>query len=132
MNPHKVESDMTTKNNEGSHRMGKIKHGLTGQQSGADPERVAEALRRLPLVYCEMDPGSALFFHSNLLHSSEQNSSEHSRWSLISCFTADYNLPFKSLSHAAPEPVRVVDDSVIKNLGAVGWSQESSFLEAPN
>ena len=98
----------------------------------AADERVEQADKQFELVYCEMDPGSALFFHSNLLHSSEQNSSEHSRWSLISCFTADYNLPFKSLSHAAPEPVRVVDDSVIKNLGAVGWSQESSFLEAPN
>jgi hypothetical protein len=28
-------------------------------------DRVNEALKHLELVYCEMEPGSALFFHAN-------------------------------------------------------------------
>ena len=35
-------------------------------------ERVHEALKRLELVYVEMEPGDALFFHANMLHRSEQ------------------------------------------------------------
>ena len=53
----------------GSHLMGRIDHNKTGDQTGADIDRVNEALKHLELVYCEMDPGTALFFHSNLLHS---------------------------------------------------------------
>ena len=34
----------------------------------------------LPLVHVEMEPGDALFFHSNLLHRSDQNRRDHPRW----------------------------------------------------
>src|SRR3954467_13129027 len=57
----------------GSHWMGRVNHTLTGDQAGADLERVREAEKRLPLVYVEMDPGDVLFFHANLLHRSDQN-----------------------------------------------------------
>ena len=53
----------------GSHRMGRIDHNLSGDQAGADLERLQEAKEIFPLVYVEMDPGDALFFHCNLLHS---------------------------------------------------------------
>ena len=111
----------------GSHRMANVKHGLTGQQSGADIERVEQALQVLPLVYCEMKPGTALFFHSNLLHASAQNTSENPRWSLISCYTAEHNLPFKRPSHPAPQRVNVVPDSAIKATGAKGFTT-ATFL----
>ena len=52
----------------GSHRLGRIEHGRYGTQRGADPERVALAAEHLEHVYCEMEPGTALFFHANLLH----------------------------------------------------------------
>src|SRR3954449_4268737 len=55
----------------GSHHLGRIDHVLTGDQAGADPERVAEGLRRLELVHVEMAPGDTLFFHCNLLHRSD-------------------------------------------------------------
>src|SRR5262249_9280390 len=44
----------------GSHKMGRVEHGRFGEQTGADPERVEEAKKRLELVYCEMEPGGAL------------------------------------------------------------------------
>src|SRR3954453_15910188 len=40
---------------EGSHRLGRIEHVLTGDQAGADMERVQEVLKHLPLKYVEMD-----------------------------------------------------------------------------
>ena len=59
----------------GSHRLGRIDHGKVGDQTGADMEHVSAALERLERVYCEMEPGSAIFFHCNLLHCSAQNHS---------------------------------------------------------
>lgn len=75
----------------GSHLLGRIEHGTTGGQTGADMERVNFALKHLELVYCEMEPGTAVFFHSNTLHRSDPNLSDHSRWSLICCYAAASN-----------------------------------------
>ena len=56
----------------GSHKMGRIDHGKTGDQTGADLTRVEAALERMELVYCELEPGDAIFFHGNTLHRSDQ------------------------------------------------------------
>jgi len=77
----------------GSHKIGRVDHGKTGEQVGADLQRVEAALERHELVYCEMEPGDALFFHGNLLHRSDQNLSDHPRWSLISCYNTRHNDP---------------------------------------
>ena len=71
----------------GSHRLGRVDHFLMGSQSGADPARV-EMARRLGChhVHVEMEPGDALFFHCNLLHMSDQNSSDMRRWVLIASY----------------------------------------------
>ena len=61
-----------------SHKLGRIEHGKTGEQTGANLERVAAVLQRLELVYCELSPGDAIFFHGNTLHRSDQNKSQHS------------------------------------------------------
>jgi ectoine hydroxylase-related dioxygenase (phytanoyl-CoA dioxygenase family) len=78
---------------EGSQRLGRINHGRTGEQAGADLQRVQAAMQRFPLVYCEMGPGDALFFHGNLLHCSAQNTSDKPRWSLICCYNTKHNDP---------------------------------------
>ena len=49
--------------------MGRINHNLSGEQAGADLERLKLAKEKFQLVYVEMEPGDALFFHCNLLHS---------------------------------------------------------------
>ena len=61
----------------GSHKLGRINHILSGDQAGADLERVEEAKKRLELVHVTMASGDALFFHSNLLHCSAANNSDH-------------------------------------------------------
>lgn len=78
----------------GSQKIGRVDHIPVGDQTGADPQRVEWAGRRHELVYCEMDPGDALFFHGNLLHRSDKNQSERPRWSLICCYNTRHNDPF--------------------------------------
>jgi hypothetical protein len=98
----------------GSHHLGRIDHGKTGDQTGADLERVAEATKRHELVYIECQPGDSLFFHSNLLHRSDQNRSEHSRWSLICCYNAARNDPYKESRHPRYQKLDKAADGAIR------------------
>jgi hypothetical protein len=102
---------------EGSHLLGRINHLLAGEQAGADPERVQAILERLPLVYVEMEPGDVLFFHCNLLHRSDGNRSEHPRWSMICCYNAARNDPYKDSHHPRYTPLSVVHDAAIREAG---------------
>jgi len=54
----------------------------------------AGSRKRLPVVHVELDPGDTVFFHSNLLHTSEANVRQDQRWTLICCFNAMWNDPF--------------------------------------
>ena len=98
----------------GSHDLGRIDHVLTGDQAGADRDRVEEALNRLELVYVEMDPGDTLFFHCNLLHRSDQNRSDKPRWSMICCYNAARNDPYKDSHHPRYTPLFKVPDAAIR------------------
>ncbi|MBX3415444.1 MAG: phytanoyl-CoA dioxygenase family protein [Pirellulales bacterium] len=101
----------------GSHLLGRIDHGKKGEQTGADMERVAEAEKRLERRYLEAEPGDAIFFHSNLLHRSDQNRSENPRWSLICCYNAARNDPYKESRHPRYSPLSKVDDEAIRRFG---------------
>jgi len=101
----------------GSHELGRIDHVLTGEQAGADMERVAEVQKRLETVYVVMEPGDTLFFHCNLLHRSDQNRSDNPRWSMICCYNAARNNPYKESHHPRYTPVQKVPDSAIKAAG---------------
>jgi ectoine hydroxylase len=115
-----------------SHLAGRVDHILTGGQAGADMDRVNELAKRLELVYVEMEPGDALFFDSNLLHRSDQNSSEHPRWSLICCYNAARNNPYKESHHPRYTPLSKVDDSMIREVGSrrfTGGSSDVAWLD---
>ena len=101
----------------GSHELGRIDHVLTGEQAGADQERVAEIRKRLELVYVVMEPGDALFFHCNLLHRSDRNNSDHPRWSMICCYNAARNDPYKESHHPRYTPLTKVPDAAILDAG---------------
>jgi ectoine hydroxylase len=109
----------------GSHKLGRIEHVLTGEQAGADQGRVDEILKRLDLVYVEMEPGDALYFHANLLHRSDQNHSDNPRWSMICCYNAKSNDPYKESHHPRYTPLKKVADSEIVAAG------ERRFSESP-
>jgi len=100
-----------------SHELGRIEHVLTGEQAGADNDRVQEILKKLDLVHVEMDPGDALFFHANLLHRSDQNRSDNLRWSMICCYNAARNDPYKESHHPRYTPLAKVADEEIRKAG---------------
>ncbi len=104
----------------GSHHMGRIEHGKSGDQTGAEMEIVNAALERLDLVYVEANPGDALFFHCNLLHRSDQNTSPDPRWSLICCYNAARNDPYKESRHPRYTPLSKVANAAIKQWGVRG------------
>ena len=115
----------------GSHKMGRVDHVLSGDQAGADMERVNEAKKRFELVHCEMEPGDAMFFDSNILHPSDQNRSDHSRWSLICCYNAARNDPYKEGQHASYTPLEKVGPEAILKAGeARGEREEMSWVSA--
>jgi ectoine hydroxylase-related dioxygenase (phytanoyl-CoA dioxygenase family) len=109
----------------GSHLCGRIEHGMSGEQTGADMERVDELLKRLPLVYVELEPGDACFFHSNLLHRSDQNKSPNARWTLICCYNTARNSPYRERIGAHPcySYLERWDDSRVLEVGRQQWAQ---------
>ena len=104
-----------------SHELGRIEHVQSGDQAGADMERVSAVLERLPLVHCEMEPGDAIFFHSNLLHRSDEP-----RWSMICCYNARRNDPYKDSHHPRYTPLSVVPDATIKEVGIRRFADDAS------
>lgn len=91
----------------GSHKMGRIEHGFSGEQVGADMEKVNEALKIMPLDYLEMAPGDTAFFHCNTLHASAANLSDKPRWSIITAYNLAANKPYKDVhtsSYTSIEP----------------------------
>jgi hypothetical protein len=99
---------------------------LTGDQAGADRERVDEILQRLPLIYVEMEPGDALFFDANLLHRSDQNRSDNPRWSMICCYNAARNNPYKESHHPCYTPLNKLPDSAILDAGLKRFSDSTT------
>ena len=98
----------------GSHHLGRIEHTLKGEQAGADQERVDRILERLDVVHVEMEPGDTLFFHANLLHRSDQNTSDKPRWSMICCYNAARNNPYMESHHPRYTPlVKVPDEAIL-------------------
>ena len=109
-----------------SHLMGRVDHNLVGEQAGANLERVEEAGKVLEKVYCEMNPGDALFFHCNILHRSDQNNSDHDRWALICCYNAARNNPFRETHHPSYTPLEKVDDDAILKTGLKRFEDDDS------
>ncbi|HZZ76375.1 MAG TPA: phytanoyl-CoA dioxygenase family protein [Puia sp.] len=115
----------------GSHKIGRVNHGFAGEQVGADMEMVNNALKTMDLVYTELEPGDALFFHSNILHRSEANLSDHARWSIISCYSLQSNLAYNETSTSWKTPVQVVPDEAILEWKADSFS-DADFLKKEN
>lgn len=112
----------------GSHRLGRVNHGFSGEQVGADMTMVENALKTMELVYCNLNPGDALFFHSNLLHRSEANLSDRPRWSIISCYNSQSNLAYNETSTSWKVPVKAVPDEAVLTWEAASLS-DADFLK---
>lgn len=116
----------------GSHLLGRIDHGLLeGEQVGADANRVAEAKKVLETVHCEMEPGDTLFFHCNTLHRSDQNRSPDRRWTLLCCYNAARNDPYREHHHPRYTKLDKLPDAAIKAAGLrfADAAQDGAFLK---
>lgn len=116
----------------GSHKMGRINHGFAGEQVGADMVMVNHALSSMEHVHVNLEPGDALFFHSNLLHRSEANLSDKPRWSIISCYNSLSNKAFNDNSTSWKEPVNTVDDDALMSASIGGAANDADFLRKEN
>lgn len=112
----------------GSHKLGRVNHGFAGEQVGADMTMVNNALETMDLIYCEIEPGDALFFHSNLMHRSEANLSDKPRWSLISCYNSQSNLAYAETSTSWRVPVDIVPDHAMTEWNATPF-ENADFLK---
>lgn len=116
----------------GSHKLGRVNHGFAGEQVGADMVMVNHSLSIMEHVYVELQPGDALFFHSNLLHRSEANLSDRPRWSLICCYNSLSNPAYNDDSAGWKKPVSIVDDSALMNAAMQGAKEDADFLRKEN
>jgi len=112
----------------GSHKIGRINHGFIGEQIGADIKRVNAAKNNMELVYVELEPGDTLFFHGNLLHRSDANTSDTARFSLISAYNLASNKSFLDEPEASHTPVNMVSNEMIMKVGLQGIRGSADFL----
>ena len=113
----------------GSHKMGRIEHGFAGEQVGASQHYVDLALKTMELSYVEVKAGDALFFHSNILHRSEANTSDTARWSLISVYNRAANIPYNEPSQSSTVPVEIVPDEALLKWDTGSIDENANFLE---
>ena len=112
----------------GSHKIGRINHASTGEQVGADMKRVQAAMELMELVYVELEPGDTLFFHGNLLHRSDANTSDTARFSLISAYNLASNKSYMDEPEASHTPIKKVANEAILKMGAKGVGEAADFL----
>lgn len=62
----------------------------------------------MPLVHVELDPGDALFFHCNVLHTSDQNRSDRRRWAFLIAYNRADNNPYLPHHHPQYTPLHKV------------------------
>jgi len=74
----------------------------------------------------EMDPGDVVFFDANLLHRSDQNKSDKPRWSMICCYNAARNDPYKESHHPRYTPLAKVADAAIRAAGLRRFADATS------
>ena len=113
----------------GSHKMGRIERGLSGEQVGASQHYVDLALKTMELVYVEIEAGDALFFHPNLLHRSEANLSDKPRWSLISVYNRSGNVPYNEPSQSSTVPLQILPDEALLEWKSEEITDQANFLE---
>jgi len=97
----------------GSHLLGRLEHARVGDQTGAHVERIRQLEPLFERIHCEMSPGSVLFFHSNLLHASAPNESDHHRRCFIMCYNALGNPQLSERKTFEQRPCPVGSDDAI-------------------
>jgi ectoine hydroxylase len=111
----------------GSHRLGRFDDVVIGNSVGGDLVRVQHAKDTHELVYCELDPGDALFFHAKTLHGSDPNLSDRPRSLMHAAYNARSNEPIfrDRQAHHLYAPLERVADSDFRQMASVDFAAES-------
>ncbi len=80
------------------------------------------------LVFVEMEPGDALFFDCNLLHSSDQNNSDMRRWVMISSFNKRRNNPKFEHHHPFYHPLEMLPNEEILKCDRMESTTDKAFM----
>ena len=106
-----------------SHMAGRIDCITKGNQRVSDPVRVDALVKKYGLLQVELEAGDAIFFHGNLLHSSEGNGSDTRRLAFAAHFSAGNNPMFAPELNGDlgvfSEPMNVCPHAEIKRMGVV-------------
>ncbi len=116
----------------GSHRMARIHRvrlGVSSDTHAPEPTRVAEITRRGGVVYGELDPGDAIFFHCMTLHASDANRSQRPRSVVHLSYNAVSNQPIPSpgQTHHHFHPLDLVADDFLVRGDYVGVYGAGTF-----
>jgi ectoine hydroxylase-related dioxygenase (phytanoyl-CoA dioxygenase family) len=103
----------------GSHLLGRLDHERVGDQTGTDTSRIDSVVPLFERIQCEMNAGDVLYFHCNLLHTSEANLSDHPRRAFIICYNALANPQFGERQTAGDLPCPISADDAILTSGKV-------------
>ena len=107
-----------------SNQLGRLEHQSSGSQLIADPDRVRMALAEMEEIHCELEPGSALYFHGNMLHASDPNLSEQPRWALIYAFVAARNTVVPAaLEKTLSPPLQGWSDEQVEAATRAHWEE---------
>jgi len=112
----------------GSHKLGRVEHGFSGEQVGADMEKVNEALKIMPLDYLEMERGDSAFFHCNTLHASAANLSDKPRWSIITAYNLASNKPYKDVHASSHTPIEPFKEDLLTQ-DVISITDDAEFLK---
>lgn len=97
----------------GTHRCGRIEHSLIHGQTVADSERIQQLSKHFEHLYADLNPGDALYFHCNVLHTSDKNDSDLRRWAFLCAYNRADNDPVYKHHHPNYTPLSKVPNSAI-------------------
>jgi hypothetical protein len=99
----------------GTNRCGRIDHDLVAGQTVANQERLDHILKADGFSHCygELQPGDCLFFHSNVLHTSDKNDSDMRRWAFLCCYNRADNDPVMKHHHPNYTPLAMVPNEAV-------------------
>lgn len=104
----------------GSHVLGRLQHGVEGEQAGADADVVRAARDRFPVVMGELRPGDVLLTHSNLIHWSGPNTSDRWRRAMIVAYNRMDNPPVRGGMGVLPMPIAMPPPAAGDDVCALG------------
>ncbi|KAK3088538.1 hypothetical protein FSP39_020279, partial [Pinctada imbricata] len=116
----------------GSQKCGRIEHVMVAGQTGADLDRVKEIEKVCPLEHVEMEPGDALFFHCNLLHTSTGNFSPFRRWAFLCAYNKASNNPVIVHHHPQYTPLVKMPNNSIRECQNVTDMSGKEFMNPKN